>query len=69
VFQNFQVCVRLWLQYNTKKDKQIAKILKDLFLIFLFYFVCMGILPACISVCDMCAWCWWRPEGRDPRRL
>jgi hypothetical protein len=28
----------------------------------LYYFTSMGILPACMFVYSLCAWCLWRPE-------
>lgn len=34
----------------------------QIFIYLLFYFICVGILPACISVHHMCARCLWRPE-------
>lgn len=29
---------------------------------FFIYFMCMGVLPICVSVCPMCAWYRQRPE-------
>lgn len=55
-----------WLVERKKKEKNdiIIKccIIKLLFYFILFYFICVDILPLCISAHNLYTWFPWRPE-------